>query len=122
MGTGVDDETAFKLEHADWGPDREHLPEVCWRFKEDEKNNPRPSNNPGYMRFEGMVVLDSHDDPVKDWPQLPLTLSSKTQGYRLEAMSRENPHLVYRDCKRTVIPENLYMLMLNSHSSHAERD
>ena len=73
------------------------------------------------MRFEGKVVLDSHDDPVKDWPQLPLTLSSKTRGYRLEIMARENPHIEYRDCKRAAISGNIHMLTSNSLSSYAER-
>ncbi|KAF6223647.1 hypothetical protein HO133_000490 [Letharia lupina] len=97
VGTGKDDETAFKIEHADWDSDRAHLPGICWRYNEDEDNNPRPSDNPGYMRFKGMIVLDSNDSPVKDWPQLPVTLSSKIRGYRLEIMSRENPHLEYKD-------------------------
>lgn len=119
-GTGLNDETAFKIEHADWGSNRAHLPGICWRYNEDEENNPRPSNDPGYMRFKGMVVLDPNDDPVKDWPQLPATLSSKTRGYRLEIMSRENPHLEYKDCKRTIVPSDPYMLTMNSHSSHAE--
>ena len=74
------------------------------------------------MRFQGMVVLDPNDDPVKAWPQLPLTLSSKVRGYRLEAMSRENPHLEYRDCKRAIVSGNGPMLTSNSPSSHAERD
>lgn len=106
MGTGQDDETAFKVEHADWGSDRSHLPAICWRFLEDEKNNPRPSKNPGYMRYQGKIILDPNNDPIKDWPQLPLTLSSMTRGYRLEAMSRQNPHLEYRDCKCSVASDD----------------
>ncbi|CAD6581616.1 MAG: hypothetical protein ASARMPRED_000656 [Alectoria sarmentosa] len=97
VGTGLNDETAFKIEHADWDSDRAHLPEICWRYNEDEVNNPRPSDDPGFMRFKGMIALDPNDDPVKDWPQLPATLSSKTRGYKLEIMSRQNPHLEYKD-------------------------
>lgn len=74
------------------------------------------------MRFKGMIVLDSNDSPVKDWPQLPLTLSSKIRGYRLEIMSRENPHLEYKDCKRAVASGDPHMLTIDSHSSHAECD
>lgn len=93
----MNDETAFKLEHADWDSDRANLPKICWRYNEDEDHNPRPNKNPLYMRFKGLIVLDPNDDPVKDWPELPATLSSKTRGYRLEMMSRQNPHLEYKD-------------------------
>ena len=69
-----------------------------------------------------MIVLDPNDDPVKAWPELPLTLSSKTRGYRLEIMSRLNPHLEYRDCKRAIFSRNFHVLTIDSHRSHAERD
>lgn len=118
----MDDETAFKAEHADWGSDRQHLPGICWRYNEDQEHNARPSNKPGFMRFNGMIILDPNDDPVKDWPQLPATLSSKTRGYRLEIMSRENPHLEYKDCKCVISSSDLQMLTMSSLSSHAEYD
>ena len=73
------------------------------------------------MRFKGMIVLDPNDDPVKDWPQLPLTLSSKTRGYRLEIMSRENPHLEYRDCE-CAVSFSVHLLTPDSHCSHAKLD
>ena len=118
----MNDETAFKIEHADWDSDRAHLPEICWRYNEDEENNPRPSDDPGFMRFNGMIVLDPNDDPVKDWPQLPATLSSKTRGYKLEIMSRQNPHLEYKDCECASALRDTDILTMDSHRSHAERD
>lgn len=43
--------------------------------------------------FEDRVVLDSDDNPIKLWPELPLLCSSKMSGAELEAISRTNPEI-----------------------------
>lgn len=68
-GPGRYNVTSFYHKHVQWGPDREDRPEIDFQWEEDKAKNPRPKC-PGYMYWEGngrrYIVLDPHDNPVKD--------------------------------------------------------
>lgn len=93
--------TSFYRKHIHWGPSRDDRPEILFAWEEEKEKNPRP-RCPGYMYWEDngkrYVVLDPHDNPVKDW-DLPSTIASNIPGYKLEAMRRENMSLGHKDCK-----------------------
>lgn len=57
------------------------------------------------MYFDRKIVLDKDHRPVKAWPELNLTLSSKVEGFRLEALQRLNPHISARDILARMLPE-----------------
>ena len=50
--------------------------------------NNRPSHDVSWLFDEGRVVLDLDNDPIKDFKDIPLTLSSAVEGALMEAISR----------------------------------
>lgn len=48
---------------------------------------------PPVWGHRGSVVLDQESHPVLNWPQVPHTLSSKLEGWRIEALRRTIPGL-----------------------------
>ena len=100
-GLGRYNVTSFYRKHIHWGPERENRPEIDFAWEEDQDVNPRPKF-PGYMFHEvngkKYIVLDPHDNPIKDW-DIPATIASNYPGYKLEALRRENMSLGHKDCK-----------------------
>ena len=98
-GPGEYNVTSFYRKHVSWGPEREDRPNIDYDWEEDKVKNPRPKC-PGFMQWEENgkkhVVLDPHDNPVKDW-DIPATIASNIPGYKLEAMRRENMSLGHKD-------------------------
>ena len=91
------DETSFFYRHRNWGPHRDDCPDIVFKWNGD----PAPrGKHPGYMMYNGMVVLNQEDNPVLNH-DIPLTLSSKTYGFKMQAMLEENSNLEHRDCKYT---------------------
>ena len=84
-GHGPHDITAFHLTYQNWGPARADRPAILFQL-DPPKQNHRIAR-PGLMRFQGMVVLNHQNNPIIDW-QIPLTLSSKTSGAKMEAWKR----------------------------------
>ena len=94
--------TSFYRDHIHWGPDRDNRPEILFAWEEDRERNPkRKSTGDMYWEQAGKryIVLDPHDNPVKDW-DIPLTIASNIPGYKLEAMRRQNMSLGHKDCKK----------------------
>ena len=102
--------TSFYRKHVHWGPKREDRPQNLFAWEEDKKENPR-LKCPGDMYWEEAgkkyIVLDPHDNPVKDW-DLPLTIASNIPAYKLEAMRRDNMSLQHDDCKYLSYSVNYY--------------
>ena len=63
-------------------------------------HRPTPWNNPTYeigvMRYKGHVVLDTTGMPVRNF-RIPLTISSKVEGLRIEAWMRSDDRLTLGD-------------------------
>ena len=89
-GLGPHDETSFEPSQKRWGPERDDRPDILFEF--DPPNSAtkakRSSTKPGWMMFEGKIVLDHHDMPIVDWPGLNATLSASVEPFRLEALFR----------------------------------
>lgn len=113
-------ETAFYLPHQNFGPDRDDCPNECFVWPEDDpededdsedeeaskksqakkksKLNHRPRRpDPGFWFEDNKILLDPHNNPVKKHPDMPLTLSSMTEGYKLDLMRILNAGISQRD-------------------------
>ena len=58
-----------------------------------------------YLHHKGLVMLDPDDRPVLDWACIPLVISSKLEGSRMEALKRVFPWLKNADF-RARMPRN----------------
>lgn len=112
-------ETAFFLPHQNLGPDRDDCPDemFVWppepeleaepegekagkkvQVSKKRKPNPRPLGpDPGFWFEDGKILLDPHNNPVNKHPDMPLTLSSNTEGYKLNLMRVRNPNISQKD-------------------------
>lgn len=53
-----------------------------------EPKDQRPSDEVPWMFDDGRIVLDLDNDPIKDYSNIPLTLSSEVEGALMEAIRR----------------------------------
>ena len=107
-------ETAFYLPHQNFGPERDDCPDDCFVWPADDsedeearqnpqakkrrKRNPRPrQGDPGFWFEDNKILLDPHNNPVKKHPGMPLTLSSMTEGYKLDLMRILNAAISQKD-------------------------
>ena len=62
---------------------------------------PLPWNNPDYeigvMKYKGRVVIDCDDKPIRNFRNLPLTISSKVEGLRMEVWLRADSRITFPD-------------------------
>ena len=49
------------------------------------------------MKYKGRVVIDCDGNPIQDFRNLPLTISSKVEGLRLEAWLRADTRITFPD-------------------------
>lgn len=89
-GRGMFDETAFHEAHRHWGPNRQDWPKITDDIlnRLEREDYPTQNYDVGVMIDEGRIVLDADNHPVKDYRDIPLTLSSEVEGWLLEAMWR----------------------------------
>ncbi|KAL8926726.1 MAG: hypothetical protein Q9208_002800 [Pyrenodesmia sp. 3 TL-2023] len=97
------DVTSFHPDQQAWGPTREHFPPILFEYAPPEKI--KRAGELRYMYFHRHIVLDNNHRPVRAWPELNLTLSSKVEGFRLEALQRLNPHISSRDLLARMLPK-----------------
>ncbi|KAL8831036.1 MAG: hypothetical protein Q9170_005467 [Blastenia crenularia] len=89
------DVTSFHIDQKAWGPLRENFPPILFTYVGPEKAQRKYQTT--YMYFNRMLVIDKDHRPVKAFPELNLTISSKVEGFRLEAIARLNPKITSRD-------------------------
>lgn len=53
----------------------------------------KPKYDLGFMYFDGFLVIGHDDQPLKLFQGIPLTLSSKMEGWRAEAIRRSDPRI-----------------------------
>lgn len=90
------DITAYKPDQEYWGPNPRDRPDVLrqWQAPVTRQN---PGDQPGLMRFNGRTVLDWKGNEIREFSNLPKTISSKVEGWRVEAWTREDPRLKLSD-------------------------
>ena len=83
------DVTAFLESQKDWDLERDNgWIGIEQLFIFTAPKNDRPPNDVSWLFDEGRVVLDLDNDPIKDYKDIPLTLSSEVEGALMEAISR----------------------------------
>ena len=90
-GKDILDITTYHPDYKDWGPAWSNRPQILKRFTRNEY--PIPSYDPGVLIDRGRVVIDQENHAVKAWKELPLCISSKVPGYKMEAWRRLNPRI-----------------------------
>lgn len=103
-------ETAFFKPHQYRTPNREDCADELFQWrkykpKKDangkplKKEKPKPrTKHPGFMYEGGRILLDPHDNPIKNYDYIPLTLSTRTDGSKLQEMALR-PGCKHVDCK-----------------------
>ncbi len=90
------DITSYHSDYKDWGPNWPNRPRILQRFARDGYSV--PYYDPGVLTDRGRVVIDQENHPVKAFRELPLCISSKVPGYKMEAWRRLNPNITIPDC------------------------
>lgn len=86
------DITAFHLGQKDWQEKGAGRPEVLKSFARPQ-DFIRPEYDLGFMYFDGYLVVDHEGQPLEPFRSIPLTLSSKIEGWRAEAIRRSDPRI-----------------------------
>ncbi len=104
-------ETAFFKPHQFRGPDRNDCADSLFEWRDLEANTdeqgksqrktttgaPKYINgHPGYMYEDNKILLDPHNNPVVNHKFIPLTLSARTDGSKLQEMAL-HPHCQHVD-------------------------
>lgn len=94
------DETAFLASQKAWrGDDKRYWSTIADgilnRFESKEYKGPDVST--GWMHFGHKIVLDQDNHPVRDFSDIPATLSSAVEPWLLEAISRIDGRIVKVD-------------------------
>lgn len=90
-----DNITSYHVDQKTWGPKREDFPEILFVYDRPQATKGQASTQ--FMYFNRMLVLDKDHRPVKAFPELNSTLSSKAEAFRLEAITRSNLKITSRD-------------------------
>ncbi|MCJ1467044.1 hypothetical protein MMC07_005666 [Pseudocyphellaria aurata] len=88
-GTDATDITAFHPSHKDWQVNSPGRPDILKSFAKPQ-NFLDPGYVVGFMYYNGYLVVDHECQPLRAFRGLPLTLSSKLEGWRAEAIRRSD--------------------------------
>ncbi|CAF9921685.1 MAG: hypothetical protein ALECFALPRED_001856 [Alectoria fallacina] len=90
------DITAVERTQMHWNmSDRKHWPKNLTLWKRPTSWN-NPTYDIGVMKYKGRVVLDYAGNPIRNF-RIPLTISSKVEGLRLESWLRSDDRLTLGD-------------------------
>ena len=91
------DVTAYLDTQKDWDLERDHgWIQTPWLY-EFHLDHELPEYEVLWMFHEGRVVLSLDNHPVKNYRDIPLTVSSKVEGALMEAIRRLDPRIVIQD-------------------------
>ncbi|MCJ1264122.1 hypothetical protein MMC22_003993 [Lobaria immixta] len=105
QGKGKDDVTSFHPDYKTNGPDRENRHKILFRYKQN--GYAAPSYTPETWVYRGQIVLNPQNDPVPNWHETSLLLSSAYEGYDMEVVRRLNPNIKIRDF-RARMPRTIF--------------
>lgn len=94
------DITCFHPDQKTWGPDRDNqwplMPDQLL-FRLERRGSPVPNYNVERWIDGGRVVLDIDNLPVKNYRNIPLTLSSELEAYLMETIIRMDVRIAHKD-------------------------
>lgn len=116
-GHAPDDRTApvaYPPDQLGWGfHDRSCYPPI--NFVLHQQDYRHPNYEVGYLQFNGLLVLDLEDKPVKGFHHIPLTVSSRIPGGHIEALLRLDDRATYADIRARMPPR--VMSIINGQST-----
>jgi len=95
-GTLANDITSFHADQKDWGEDRACRPKILFQF-EAPPNWKAAKDEVGMMLHGDKIVLDPDNRPVRAFTEIPLTVSSKVEGWLMEVIRRQNHQITPND-------------------------
>ena len=97
-----DDVASFLPKDRDFGTAWAHRPPILFQLYPGSN---RVSVKPQGVLMDGdRVMLDPYDHPIRDFPELPVTLSSKEKGMWIEYYMRQNKEIKPYDLMGMWIP------------------
>ena len=99
VGDDPKDVTSFLASQVDWGSKREHRPSILFQL---HIRHQKITSDPGWLftssptaRFKELhvVVDDMTGKPLRNFPELPIQLSTAVEGWLLETWDRMNPRI-----------------------------
>ncbi len=108
-GTDTDDVTSFHPAYQQWGPDRSDRAPILFQLRKTAAPGVVPQN---FMQHGGRFILNQDDHRIRDFPELPWTLSTALEGHDIELYRRHNDKIDYVD----LIGTCLKILRTNLHS------
>ena len=94
--TDVNDITAYVVAQRTWGGQDQHQPQAN-RLWEHPGAHTMPTYTVGDMMHQGRVVVGLNGDHVRDFRNLPKAISSKVEGWRVNAWVREDERIGHDD-------------------------
>ncbi|KAL8796498.1 MAG: hypothetical protein Q9195_001172 [Heterodermia aff. obscurata] len=100
-GDGDHNRTSYLEAHRHWYCEGRHnwhhqtLDPIFYRFQRGDR--PFRVDAVGPLRWRGYVVLNSNNEVITGWPDMPLTLSQKIEGWRMEAITRLDERISAED-------------------------
>ena len=92
------DITAFHEDQKDWAEDRAYRPKILFQvMPPKDRKSLDPEYDTGIMKHAGRMVLDPDNRPVRGFREIPLVLSSKFEGWAMEAIRRQHSRITSYD-------------------------
>ena len=83
----------------EWGPDRSDRPAILFQYNKDRKDNKRAPSSPiGKLIWKGLIIVDEKSKlPLRDFPNIPMCISSREDGWLFEALMRQDSRITHED-------------------------
>ncbi|KAI9818425.1 MAG: hypothetical protein M1827_000484 [Pycnora praestabilis] len=88
--------TKFLEAHRHWGPGVDDLPPILFRLDKGNYKNPVYKLRP-VKDDQDRIILDNEGHPLRDFHNIPLWVSGDIEGWRLEAICREDSRIELSD-------------------------
>ena len=90
------DVTAVHEDQLPWGEDIEHRAVELLMF-DPSGGESEPKKAIGHLKYDGKIVVDYRQEPVQTFLSLPLVISSKAEGWRIEGWMRSEKRIGITD-------------------------
>lgn len=94
-GLAPGDQTCYNAFQHSWGKKRQDYAPIVFKFTSE--NRPDPGYVVNDLTFDGVLVIDYWQKPVRAFRELPLVLSSKYEGAFMEPAQRYNEEIKIHD-------------------------
>ena len=96
-GIGSWDTTCYNEVEAHWGLKRPHYAPVM--FEWERENRADPAYQLDSLHYQGLLVIDYWERPVRNFREIPLVISSAFEGGFMEPATRLHSKIAYEDIR-----------------------